>query len=194
MRFGTISSGHPNSTEGLKLPDAAVQRRSKKPGGHRVEPGLKHDENRQEQQLAITRGFAGRDGHTPTAPRRRVAFLYRTSEPSQPRRVQIDKLIRGPNMHLALTVLCLGICISTAAAQPRNEDKKPGDSPWSTGRTVLPDNKGQLQPQGWTGPPSTGSGGAPATSPQGGTPPDMQPAPGGASQTIVDPNPAPTQR
>ena len=97
-------------------------------------------------------------------------------------------------MHFALVALCLGICISTAAAQPRNEDKKPGDSPWSTGRTVLPDNKGQLQPQGWTGPLSTGSGGAPATSPQGGTPPDMQPAPGGAGKTIVDPNPVPAQR
>jgi hypothetical protein len=72
---GTISRAHPHSTEGLKLPDAAVQRLSKKPGGHRVEPSRKHDENSQAQQLAITRGFAGRDGHAPTAPRRRVAFL-----------------------------------------------------------------------------------------------------------------------
>jgi hypothetical protein len=53
----------------------------------------------------------------------------------------------------------------------------------------LPDNKGQLQPQGWTGPLSTGSGGAPAATPQGGTPPDMQPAPGGGSKSIVDPSP-----
>jgi hypothetical protein len=56
-------------------------------------------------------------------------------------------------------------------------------------KAVLPDNKGQLQPQGWTRPNSTGSGGAPAVSPQGGTPADMQPAPGGASKTIVDPSP-----
>ena len=97
-------------------------------------------------------------------------------------------------MRFALTALCLGICISTAAAQPWNEDKKPGDSPWSTGRTVLPDNDAQPQPQGWTGPLSTGSGGAPAASPQGGTPPDMQPAPGGAAKTIVDPNPVRAKR
>jgi hypothetical protein len=97
-------------------------------------------------------------------------------------------------MRFALTTLYFGICVSTAAAQPKNEDKKPGDSPWSTGRTVLPDNKGQLQPQGWTGPLSTESDGAPAESPQGGTPPPMQPAPGGASKTIVDPNPVPAQR
>lgn len=75
-------------------------------------------------------------------------------------------------------------------AQAKNEDKKPGDSPQSTGRTVLPDNKGQLQPQGWTGPITTETGGAPAESPQGGTPPGMQPAPGGASKTIADPSPA----
>jgi hypothetical protein len=93
-------------------------------------------------------------------------------------------------MRLALAVLGLGLCASMAAAQSRNEDKKPGDSPWSSGRTVLPDeHKGQLQPQGWTGPLSTESRGAPAQSPQGGTPPPMQPAPAGSTQTIVDPNP-----
>jgi hypothetical protein len=48
------------------------------------------------------------------------------------------------------------------------------------------DNKGQLQPQGRTGPISTGSGGAPAESPQGQSPPGMQPAPDGSSKTIVD--------
>jgi hypothetical protein len=99
------------------------------------------------------------------------------------------KASRGLNMRLALA-FCLVICTSVSAAQTQSEDKKPGDSPYSTGRTVLPDNKGQLQPQGWTGPLTTGTGGAPATSPQGSTPPDMQPAPGGASKTIVDPSPA----
>jgi hypothetical protein len=93
-------------------------------------------------------------------------------------------------MRIPLMVLCLGIWGSIAAAQPQSDEKKPGDSSWRTGRTVLPDNKGQLQPQGWTGPLDTESGGgAPAESPQGGTPPPMQPAPGGASKTIVDPNP-----
>jgi hypothetical protein len=93
-------------------------------------------------------------------------------------------------MRLPLAAFCLVIGTAMAMAQAQNEDKKPGDSPSSTGRTVLPDNKGQLQPQGWTGPLSTGTTGAPATSPQGGTPPDMQPAPGGASKSIVDPSPA----
>jgi hypothetical protein len=96
-------------------------------------------------------------------------------------------------MRLALVALFLGTLTSMVAAQPKEEAKKPEDSKWSTGRTVLPDNKGQLQPQGWTGPISTESaGGAPASSPQGGTPPPMQPAPGGASKTIVDPTPDPS--
>lgn len=91
-------------------------------------------------------------------------------------------------MPVLLLTLCIAIAANIAVAQVRSEDKSPSDSRHSTGRTVLPDNKGQLQPQGWTGPNSTGSGGAPASSPQGGTPPDMQPAPGGSSKTIVDPS------
>jgi hypothetical protein len=98
--------------------------------------------------------------------------------------------VRGLIMFRALAVFCLFICTPAAMAQTQSEDKKPGDSPHSTGRAVLPDNKGQLQPQGWTGPLTTGTGGAPASSPQGGTPPDMQPAPGGASKSIVDPSSA----
>jgi hypothetical protein len=54
---------------------------------------------------------------------------------------------------------------------------------------AAPITRASLQPQGWTGPLSTGSEGAPAESPQGGTPPPMQPAPGGASKSIVDPSP-----
>lgn len=92
-------------------------------------------------------------------------------------------------MRLSLSAFCLVIWATGVMAQIKSEDKKPGDSPYSTGRTVLPDNKGQLQPQGWTGPLDTGSEGAPAESPQGGTPPPMQPAPGGASKSIVDPSP-----
>jgi hypothetical protein len=94
-------------------------------------------------------------------------------------------------MRFALVAICLGIFAGVAHAQPpKEEGKKPEDSTWSTGRTVLPDNKGQLQPQGWTGTTSTESGGgAPAESPQGGTPPPMQPAPGGSSKSIVDQTP-----
>jgi hypothetical protein len=102
-------------------------------------------------------------------------------------------MVREPilrlTMRLSLSAFCLVIWATSVTAQIKNEDKKPGDSPYSTGRTVLPDNKGQLQPQGWTGPLDTGSENAPAESPQGGTPPPMQPAPGGASKSIVDPTP-----
>ena len=102
-------------------------------------------------------------------------------------------MIREPILRLtmcvSLSAFCLVIWATCVTAQTKSEDKKPGDSSYSTGRTVLPDNKGQLQPQGWTGPLSTGSEGAPAESPQGGTPPPMQPAPGGASKSIVDPTP-----
>jgi hypothetical protein len=92
-------------------------------------------------------------------------------------------------IRVSLSAFCLVIWATSVTAQTKSEDKKPGDSPWSTGRTVLPDNKGQLQPQGWTGPLDTGSENAPPESPQGGTPPPMQPAPGGASKSIVDPTP-----
>jgi len=50
-----------------------------------------------------------------------------------------------------------------------------------------PEDKGQLQPQGWTGPINTQSGGAPAESPQGQSPPGMQAAPQGSSKTVVAP-------
>jgi hypothetical protein len=46
---------------------------------------------------------------------------------------------------------------------------------------------GQKQPQGWTGPIDTGSGDAPASSPQGQSPPGMQAAPEGSSKTTVAP-------
>jgi hypothetical protein len=52
--------------------------------------------------------------------------------------------------------------------------------------TVIPEKQGVLQPQGYTGPLNTGSGGAPAESPQGQTPPGMQSAPEGSSKTIID--------
>jgi hypothetical protein len=49
-------------------------------------------------------------------------------------------------MRLTLGAFCLVIFTNVATAQTQNEDKKPGDSPHSTGLTVLPDNKGELQP------------------------------------------------
>jgi hypothetical protein len=78
-------------------------------------------------------------------------------------------------MRLTLAAICVATCTSMASAQTQSEQKQPADSQHSTGRTVLPDdNKGQLQPQGWTGPITTGSGGAtPAASPQGQSPPGL---------------------
>jgi hypothetical protein len=90
-------------------------------------------------------------------------------------------------MRVALVAFCFIVWACAAIAQTQSEKKQPADSEHSTGRTVLPDNKGQLQPQGWTGPITTGSGGAPAESPQGQSPPGMQAAPDGSSKTIVDP-------
>jgi hypothetical protein len=49
------------------------------------------------------------------------------------------------------------------------------------------EKKGQMQPQGPTGSLETRSGGAPASSPQGETPPGMQSAPDGSSKSMVEP-------
>jgi len=96
---------------------------------------------------------------------------------------------RNP-MRVLLATLCVTCSIASAAAQDNQAaDKVPGDSPQSTGRTYLPQEE-QRQPQGRTGPLETGSGGAPAESPQGQTPPGMQAAPEGSSKTIVDTAPA----
>lgn len=90
-----------------------------------------------------------------------------------------------------MKALLLGLAMASlatiAAAQETTTDKKPGDHPDSTGRTRIENEKGQMQPQGPTGPTNTGVGGAPAESPQGQTPPGMQSAPGGSSETIVSP-------
>ena len=90
-------------------------------------------------------------------------------------------------MRLALIAVYLALGAGVAFAQAQPNDKQTTDSPHSTGRTVLPDTKGQEQPQGPTGPLNTTSGGAPAASPQGQTPPGMQAAPEGSSKTIVEP-------
>ena len=90
-------------------------------------------------------------------------------------------------MRLVLAALCVAVYTSMASAQTQSENKQPGDSQHSTGRTVLPDDsQGQPQPQGRTGL-TTGSGGAPPENPQGESPPGMQAAPEGSSKTIVDP-------
>ena len=87
-------------------------------------------------------------------------------------------------MRVTLAVVCLLLGAANAFAQAPAPNAP--DSGHSTGRTVNPD-QGQMQPQGPTGPINTGSGGAPAESPQGQTPPGMQAAPEGSSKTIVEP-------
>jgi hypothetical protein len=53
-------------------------------------------------------------------------------------------------------------------------------------KTTVPADEGRMQPQGKTGPINTkSSGGAPAESPQGETPPGMQSAPEGSSKTTT---------
>jgi hypothetical protein len=91
------------------------------------------------------------------------------------------------HMRAAVVLLCLVSFGGLASAQTPTADKKP-ETAQSTGRTTAPETKGQLQPQGWTGPIDTKSdGGAPAESPQGQTPPGMQAAPEGSSKTVVEP-------
>ncbi|MGE3868677.1 MAG: hypothetical protein AB7F51_04085 [Pseudorhodoplanes sp.] len=89
-------------------------------------------------------------------------------------------------MRAVVAALCAGLAAGPAVAQTQ-ADPKASDSEHSTGRTLSPDEKGVMQPQGPAGPITTGSGGAPASSPQGQTPPNMQSAPEGSSKTIVDP-------
>jgi hypothetical protein len=93
-------------------------------------------------------------------------------------------------MRTVFLATCLTCSISIAWAQDHKvpDQKAPDKSEYSTGRTVTPDNKGQLQPQGWTGPLETGTGGAPAASPQGQSPPGMQAAPEGSSKSTVSPD------
>lgn len=91
-------------------------------------------------------------------------------------------------MRAALVLLCLLSTVGLASAQTPAPDKSADPAQKTDGRTVTPEDKGQLQPQGWTGPINTKSeGGAPAASPQGQTPPGMQAAPEGSSKTVVEP-------
>lgn len=87
----------------------------------------------------------------------------------------------GFRVKLLTTSLCLAaLCLSgSVGAQPAQSGSSAAQTP--------PEDKGQLQPQGWTGPINTGSGGAPAESPQGQSPPGMQAAPEGSSKTTTAP-------
>ena len=85
-------------------------------------------------------------------------------------------------MRIMITAICLMFSCGFAAAQAELKT----DVNTTTGRSP-PEEKGQLQPQGWTGPLDTKSGGAPPESPQGQSPPGMQAAPDGSTKTVVEP-------
>src|ERR1041384_6255446 len=74
-----------------------------------------------------------------------------------------------------------------AQAQAQTSTTAPDKSGYSTGRTQTPETVGEKQPKGNTGPINTGTGGAPPESPQGQSPPGMQPAPEGSGKTVVSP-------
>ena len=98
-------------------------------------------------------------------------------------------------MRQMTVTVCLALLLSSGFAVAQADQTKADQTKAnqiksnseSSGRTP-PEDKGQLQPQGWTGPTHTSSGGAPPESPQGQSPPGMQPAPEGSTKTTVEPD------
>jgi hypothetical protein len=92
-------------------------------------------------------------------------------------------------MRLAHAAVCIVFCAGAAWAQTPQDDRSRTGSPQSGGRSTSPETKGQMQPQGRTGPIDTRNTrrGAPAESPQGETPPGTEAAPEGSSKTTVEP-------
>ena len=86
---------------------------------------------------------------------------------------------------LIAIVMMTALSAGSALAQSKSTTGAPPDS---EGRTDLKAHQQhhEQQPQGPTGPLDTTSGGPPAESPQGQSPPGMQAAPEGSSKTIVD--------
>ena len=87
-------------------------------------------------------------------------------------------------MRAILIIVLLMAGLSGSVAQDTGTKK---DTIESDGRKVPPETKGQAQPQGPTGPLETKSGGAPASSAQGDTPPGMQVDPTGSPEKTVSP-------
>jgi hypothetical protein len=92
-------------------------------------------------------------------------------------------------MGLAHAAVCVVFCAGVALAQTLPDDRSQTGSPPSGGRSTSPETKGQMQPQGRTGPVDAKNArkGAPAESPQGETPPGTEAAPEGSSKTTVEP-------
>ena len=91
-------------------------------------------------------------------------------------------------MRLVLAALCIAASASMAWAQTQpNLEQLNASQPINGGAASSDDKKGQSQSSGPTGPLTTGSGGASAAHPQGGTPPNMQVTPDRSPKTSVDP-------
>jgi hypothetical protein len=91
---------------------------------------------------------------------------------------------RKHTMFTMLWTILITVVLAGASAQ----NGTPKDKPASDGTTYMSDHLKHIeqQPQGRTGPLDTTTGGAPAESPQGQSPPGMQAAPEGSSKSIVD--------
>ena len=89
-------------------------------------------------------------------------------------------------VRLAVVTICLTLSLPSGFANAQTAQPNGNSLNSTTGRTP-PEAKGQLQPQGWTGPIDTSSGGAPPENPEGQSPPGMQAAPDGSSKTVVKP-------
>lgn len=79
---------------------------------------------------------------------------------------------------ILITAVGWALSCGFAAAQTDPKDM-------TTGRSA-PEEKGQLQPQGWTGPLDTKSGRA-AGKPARSKPPGMQAAPDGSTKVVTEP-------
>jgi hypothetical protein len=90
-------------------------------------------------------------------------------------------------MHL-LVFMILAAAVTSAAAQTSTSQANPAPNSAQSSPTDLSAHQQHIeqQPQGSTGPLDTTSGGAPAESPQGQSPPGMQAAPEGSSKVITN--------
>jgi len=92
-------------------------------------------------------------------------------------------------MRLIAITIALAVSLSAAVAQQTVPQSTVDDLKKSEGSTDLKSHQqnNQATPQGPSGPLNTTTGGAPAGSPQGQTPPGMQAAPEGSDKTISAP-------
>jgi hypothetical protein len=100
---------------------------------------------------------------------------------------QRETIMRMPIATLATIMLASSnVCVAQTNQAPAGAPTTPAAA--SDGRTDIKAHQENIQqtPQGQSGPLNTTSGGAPAASPQGQTPPGMQAAPEGSNKTIVD--------